>query len=92
MLLEIFQEHNDKVKSLVEKEYTIATFERYRTYRNHVKDFIKKKYKKNEILVKDVDHKFITGLEYYLKTTRKCAHNISQILKRSFELLTLTIG
>ncbi|MCG2462495.1 site-specific integrase, partial [Flavobacteriaceae bacterium F89] len=25
--------------------------------------------------VQDVDHKFITGLEYYLKTTRKCAHN-----------------
>lgn len=33
------------------------------------------KYKKNDIPVKDVDHKFITGLEYYLKTTRKCAHN-----------------
>jgi len=25
--------------------------------------------------VRDIDHKFITGLEYYLKTTRNCAHN-----------------
>jgi len=75
MLLEIFQDHNDKVKSLIGKDFAIGTFERYRTCRNHVRDFIKKKYKKTDIPVKGVDHKFITGLEYYLKTTRKCSHN-----------------
>ncbi|WP_432411273.1 site-specific integrase [Rasiella sp. SM2506] len=75
MLLEIFQEHNDKVESLIGKDFAIGTFERYRTCRNHVRDFIKKKYKKTDIPVKGVDHKFITGLEYYLKTTRKCSHN-----------------
>ena len=75
MLLEIFQEHNDKVESLIGKDFAAGTAERYRTCKKHVADFIKKKYKKNDIPVKDVDHKFITGLEYYLKTTRKCAHN-----------------
>lgn len=75
MLLEIFQEHNDKVDSLIGKDFAAGTAERYRTCKKHVTDFIKKKYKKNDVPVKDVDHKFITGLEYYLKTTRKCAHN-----------------
>ena len=75
MLLEIFQEHNDEVDSLIGKDFAAGTAERYRTCKKHVADFIKKKYKKNDIPVKDVDHKFITGLEYYLKTTRKCAHN-----------------
>ena len=75
MLLETFQEHNDKVDSLIGKDFAAGTAERYRTCKKHVADFIKKKYKKNDIPVKDVDHKFITGLEYYLKTTRKCAHN-----------------
>ncbi|WP_203296423.1 site-specific integrase [Luteirhabdus pelagi] len=75
MLLELFQEHNDKVDSLVGKDFAAGTAERYRTCKNHVAGFIKKEYNKNDIPVKDVDHKFITGLEYYLKTTRKCAHN-----------------
>ena len=75
MLLEIFQEHNDEVDSLIGKDFAAGTAERYRTCKKHVADFIKKKYKKNDIPVQDVDHKFITGLEYYFKTTRKCAHN-----------------
>lgn len=75
MLLEIFQEHNDKVESLIGKDFAAGTAERYRTCKKHVAGFIKQKYKKNDIPVQQVDHKFITGLEYYLKTTRKCAHN-----------------
>src|SRR5690606_32246620 len=75
MLLEIFQEHNDIVESLIGKDFAAGTAERYRTCIKHVAAFIKQKYKKNDIPVQDVDHKFITGLEYYLKTSRKCAHN-----------------
>lgn len=75
LLLDIFQEHNDKVESLIGKDFAAGTAERYRTCKKHVTAFIKKKYKKNDIPVQDVDHKFITGLEYYLKTTRNCAHN-----------------
>ena len=75
MLLEIFQEHNDEVDSLIGKDFAAGTAERYRTCKKHVASFIKHKYNKNDIPVQDVDHKFITGLEYYLKTSRKCAHN-----------------
>ncbi|WP_178988300.1 site-specific integrase [Winogradskyella schleiferi] len=75
LVLEIFQEHNDEVESLIGKDFATGTAERYRTCKKHVADYIKKKYNKNDIPVQDVDHQFITGLEYYLKTTRKCAHN-----------------
>jgi integrase len=75
MLLEIFQDHNAKVESLIGKDFAAGTAERYRTCKKHVAAFVKQKYKRNDIHVQDVDHKFITGLEYYLKTTRKCAHN-----------------
>lgn len=75
MLLEIFQEHNDEVESLIGKGFSSGTAERYRTCKKHVTEYIRKKYKKNDIPVQDVGHKFITGFEYYLKTTRKCAHN-----------------
>lgn len=75
MLIEIFQEHNDKVNSLVGKDFAPGTAERYRTAKRHVQEYIQKEYSADDIPVKDVDHKFITGFEYYLKTTRKCGHN-----------------
>lgn len=75
MLLEIFQEHNDKVDKLIGKDFAAGTAERYKTARKHVKDYISKEYNVKDIPVKDVDHTFITGFEYYLKTTRNCAHN-----------------
>lgn len=75
MLLEIFQEHNDRVNKLIGKDFAAGTAERYRTAKKHVEDYLKKEYKASDIQVKDVDHKFITGLEYYLKTERNCAHN-----------------
>lgn len=75
MLLEIFQTHNDKIERLVGKEFAPGTIERYKTAKKHVSDYINLEYKTKDIPVKDVDHKFISGLEYYLKTERRCAHN-----------------
>ncbi|WAC02698.1 site-specific integrase [Lacinutrix neustonica] len=75
MLLEIFQAHNDKIERLVGKEFAPGTIERYKTAKKHVSDYINLEYRIADIPVKDVDHKFISGLEYYLKTKRKCAHN-----------------
>ena len=75
MLLEIFKNHNDKIERLVGKEFAPGTIERYKTARKHVEDYIKLEYEIADIPVKNVDHKFISGLEYYLKTERKCSHN-----------------
>ncbi len=75
MLLEIFQNHNNQIEKLIGKDYVSGTDLRYKTAKSHVEEFIKFEYKVNDIPVKDVDHKFITGLEYYLKSERNCAHN-----------------
>ncbi|MDP3314174.1 site-specific integrase [Lutibacter sp.] len=75
MLLEIFKEHNKQVEKLIGKDFAPGTAERYRTAKMHVEDYIKLEYKLDDIPVKEVDHKFITGFEYYLKTVRNCSHN-----------------
>ena len=75
MLLELFQEHNDHVDALIGQDFAAGTAERYRTAKKHVEEYIRSEYKKDDIPIKDVDHKFITGFEYYLKTVRKCGHN-----------------
>lgn len=77
MLLEIFKEHNKQVEKLVGKDFAAGTAERYNTAKMHVEDYIKMDYGLNDIPIKDVDNKFITGFEYYLKTVRNCSHNTS---------------
>ncbi len=78
MLLNIFQEHNNKVEKLIGREFASGTAERYKTAKKHVSDYILKEYNIEDIPVKNVDYKFITGFEYYLKTTRNCSHNTSR--------------
>jgi integrase len=75
MVLKEFQNHNDKVENLVGKDFALGTAERYRTAKKHVEDYIKLEYKVTDLPFKDVDHTFISGLEYYLKTERNCSHN-----------------
>ena len=75
MLLKIFQDHNNQVEKLVGKDFAPRTLERYKTAKKHVQAFIKLEYKLEDINVKDVNHKFIHGFEYYLKTERNCSHN-----------------
>ena len=75
MVLEIFQEHNDEIESLLDKGFTKGTLQRYKAAFKHVSAFIQHKYHRNDIPVRRVDHKFITGLEFFLKSKRNCEHN-----------------
>ncbi|WP_149275610.1 site-specific integrase [Pareuzebyella sediminis] len=75
MVLDIFQEHNDNVEKLIGRDFASGTAERYKTAKKHVGDYINSSYHVKDLNVKEVDHKFISGFEYYLKTTRNCSHN-----------------
>jgi site-specific recombinase XerD len=75
MLLKIFQDHNNQVERLVGKDFAPGTLERYKTAKKHLESYLKLEYKIDDISVKEIDHKFINGLEYYLKTERNCSHN-----------------
>jgi Site-specific recombinase XerD len=75
MLLEVFEEHNQKMAALVEREYSPATVIRYKTTLEHVRAFIKAKYSISDIDVKSLTYSFATDFEFYLKATRKCNHN-----------------
>ena len=49
MLIEVFQEHNDRVAQLVTKEFASGTLERYITAFRHTQEFIKWKYNTDDI-------------------------------------------
>lgn len=74
-IMEVFQYHNDQMKSLIGKEYSFGTHERYATALNHTKEFLEYKYNVSDYPIKHVNHEFITEYEYFLKAIRKCSHN-----------------
>lgn len=75
MLIPIFEDHNRQVEALIGKEYAPATAIRYQTTIKHVKNFLKWKYKVSDINIQDLDHEFVTSLEFYLRTVRHCNNN-----------------
>jgi site-specific recombinase XerD len=75
MLIPIFQDHNNKIKELVGKEYAPGTLERYKTSLSHTKEFLQWKYKVSDIEINKIDHAFVTDYEFWLRSVRNCANN-----------------
>ena len=89
MLLDVFHEHNERCLQLSEKDMAPATVVRYETSYKHTAEFIKHTYGKEDIPIKDVNHKFITDYEFYLKTVRKCNHNTTTKYLKNFKKIIL---
>lgn len=75
MLVPIFQDHNNKIKELVGKEYAPGTLERYTTSLKHTIEFMQWKYNVFDIDIIKIDHAFITDYEFWLRSVRNCANN-----------------
>jgi len=75
MLMEVFEEHNQQMKALIGHEFSPLTFERYTTSKKHTHDFMKSKYKVEDIDIKKLNYEFIHNYEFWLKSVRKCDHN-----------------
>jgi len=75
MIIEIFKDHNRKMKALVGREYAKGTLERYETSLKHTQDFLEWKYQLADIDITRIDHSFIKEYEFYLRSVRKCANN-----------------
>ncbi|MEM7483842.1 MAG: phage integrase SAM-like domain and Arm DNA-binding domain-containing protein [Bacteroidota bacterium] len=73
--LEIFQDHNKEMQSLLGKDYAQGTLTRYRAAYNHLKSYIQYAHRSGDFPAQRVDHKFITGFEYFLKTRKDLSHN-----------------
>jgi site-specific recombinase XerD len=83
-LLEVFKLHNEMVKSRIGVDFSTSTYRRYQTTYDHVSNFLLHQYKIEDIFLKQIQYSFITDLEHYLKTIRKCNHNSTQKYIRNF--------
>ncbi|MDP1726900.1 MAG: site-specific integrase [Bacteroidota bacterium] len=75
MILEVFQEHNDRFAELVDKEFAPLTLVRYKTSLEHTRSFILWKYQKPDMEVDQIDYDFVSSYSHYFKTVRNCNQN-----------------
>jgi site-specific recombinase XerD len=75
MLLDVFRDHNKKMAALSGIEYSPGTVERYATTLSHTQTFIEWKYNRSDIEIKNLSFDFVSDMEFWLKSERKCNHN-----------------
>jgi site-specific recombinase XerD len=74
-LISLFNYHNDRMKSLVGRDYAKGTYKRYVVTIGKVKAFLLHQYKKEDIDISELNHAFITNFEFYLKTKDEIQNN-----------------
>jgi integrase len=83
MLLEIVEHHNQQFSELVGKQFSHRTLQKFITTKSHLQEFLKWKYKTNDIDIKKLGFEFINDFEFYLKTEKNCRHNtVMQYVKK----------
>lgn len=65
-LIPIFQDHNKRVKSLIDVEYSAGTYERYVVSLKHTHDFIQHQCAVQDIALHKINHTFIADYDFYL--------------------------
>ncbi|NOU19708.1 MAG: site-specific integrase [Bacteroidales bacterium] len=74
-LVQVFEYHNEQMRQLIGKDFSVETWHRYETTLKHVKEFMLHQYKVKDLYLHEVRYEFVTSFEFYLKTVRSCAHN-----------------
>ena len=87
-ILQVFQEHNDRCKSLIGIDFAPGTYERYATCYLHIERFMNFMYHKKDMKLSELSPKFVKDFEFYLKTERHCGHNSATKYLKNFKKIT----
>jgi site-specific recombinase XerD len=83
-LIPIFQSHNNRMKELIDKEFSINTYKKYVTAMHHIQEFLKENYKVNDIDIKKIKIAFINDFDFFLRNTKNCNNNSTIKYIRNF--------
>jgi len=91
-LLELVSFHNKDFEARIGTDYTFSTFEKYDILRRKLEVFIPYQYKKKDVRLKDLGHKFIADFDFYLKNHDKNEHNTTtKYLKNLKKILNVGV-
>jgi integrase len=70
-IMEAIKIHNTNMAALVEKEdYAEGTLRRFNVLEKHVKEYLLLKYQTGDLNIRNIDHEFIDGFDFYLHTSK----------------------
>src|SRR5690606_27907393 len=72
-LMEVFEEHNAKMEALLGNGFQPNTLKGYKTSVSHLNEYLLKDYRAKDIDIRNVDHAFITGYEFFLRSVKECS-------------------
>lgn len=75
MLFQVFQDHNDKCRELIGKDYAKVTISRFDTCLKYMKEMALKQYHLKDIPLKEVNHAFIQDYIHFLKVEKNLSEN-----------------
>lgn len=91
-LLQLVKLHNENFKSRVGIDYAFSTYEKYEITSKRIESFVKEYYKKPDIKLKQLDHRFISEFDFYLKTKHLNDHNTTtKYCKNLKKILNLAV-
>ena len=92
-LISVFEDHNQKMKSLVGQEFEKSTLQRYETALMHTKDFMQWQHNVSDIPITKINFAFLNEFEYYLRSVRKCANNSAiKYIKNLGKIVRICLG
>ena len=75
MLLKYMKEHNEKLKERVGKDFALSTYEKYVFTYNKLEAFVVSTFKRKDILLRELQTKFIMDFDHYLRVNDLNQHN-----------------
>ncbi len=74
-LVETFNYHNERMKPLIGIDVELGTYKKFETVLSKLERFMVKYYHRDDFFLDELNFKFITDFEHYMKTEDKVKHN-----------------
>lgn len=92
-LLEVFDNHNKEVESLIGKDYVKGTLTKYKTIRGKVAAFLIAKFDRKDIALDELNFTFLAAFEKFLKVDQDIDHNTTMsYIKRLKRIITIAVN
>lgn len=92
-MLAVFLEHNQQMEALLGNGFKPNTLKGYKTSLSHIELYLKTEHKCYDIDVRKMDHGFIAGYEFYLRSTLGCSEvSAAKYIKHLRKIVRLCIA
>ena len=91
--LDVFREHNIQMEALLGNGFKPNTLKGYKTSLSHIEGYLEKEFRLADIDTRKIDHAFVTGYEFFLRSTMGCsAVSAAKYMKHLRKIIKICIA